>query len=139
MPFITDAVLKTHVAAVLKFDESTLPAYWNNLIASANESAYLDIRGALIQRGYLANQVDVWPRGAEFNRDLGVFWALVKGAGLHNYDDKFIKLLDRREELKDVLVEGIDAVVQTPQGSPAAVGYGNASTTNDRFNLDQKW
>ncbi|MCX7664395.1 MAG: hypothetical protein N2112_02490 [Gemmataceae bacterium] len=134
--FLTDAELKTSLAATLKVDESSLAAYWDTLITECNQAAYLDVRGGIIQRGFSSAQADAWDRGKEFQRDIGLYWLLVKGAGLHEYDQKFIMLLDRREELKSVLIELAGGANQTPAGDPSTSIFNRLDTTNDRWTLE---
>jgi hypothetical protein len=79
--------------------------------------------------------VDAWDRGSEFETDIGLYWCLVKGAGLHGYDSTYIKLLDRRKELETVLLLDGSSLLETSTetGTP---GYGNLDDTNDQFRRD---
>lgn len=133
--FITDLELKTSLAATLKVLVSDLPAYWDVLIPECNESAYYCIRGILLQRGFLVSQIDNWDRGREYQIDLGLYWLLVKGAGLHEYDDKFILLLDRRKELETVVVESFGNN-QIPAGDPPGAVFNRLNTIGDRWTLE---
>ena len=135
MAFITDATLTTKVAGILKLAEADLPSYWTVIIADANLSAYQDIVGHLLRRGFTKAQIDTWDRGAEFQKDIGLFWCLVKGAGLHGYDDKFIRLLDRRKELDEVFI--IDGSMALEPAGVEQYGSGRLTTDNDQFRLDQ--
>ena len=123
-PFLTDAELTTALVNVLRQTEGTLPPAWGEIIAASNQSAYLDIRGALLSRGFEASQIDQWARGREFNLDIGLYWCLVKGAGLHGYDDRWAERLDRRKELYAVLVELSTGTPQAPTGDPGGVSSG---------------
>jgi hypothetical protein len=134
--FLTDAELKASLAATLKVDSSSLAAYWDTLITECNQAAYLDVRGGIIQRGFTSTQADSWDRGKEFQRDIGLYWLLVKGAGLHEYDQKFVQLLDRRNELKSVLIEVAGGANQTPAGDPSTSIFTPFSTDNDAWTLE---
>lgn len=134
--FLTDAELKTSLAATIKVASGDLPAYWDTLITECNSAAYLDVRGGLIQRGFTAVQADAWDRGKEFQKDIGLYWLLVKGAGLHEYDQKFVMLLDRRKELQTVLVEIAGGATQTPTGDPSTAIFNRLDTTNDRWTME---
>jgi hypothetical protein len=132
MSFVTDSQLKTRIAAQLKQDSSSLPTYWDTIITDARNSAYREIQAALLQRGYTAAQIAAWDRGAEFEIDIGLFWALVKGAGMKGEDIKFIQLLDRRKELAVVDVTNSD-VLQTPEPAATPIGYGALDDSQSTF------
>ncbi len=137
--FITDAQLKTKLASNLKVaDETTLPAGWDGIITDSNSSAYQDIVSHLLNRGFTSVQINQWDRGAEFESDIGLFWCLVKGAGLHGNDPTFINKLDRRAELDTVSVT-IGGEIVLPGGSSGEVGYGRLDTTDDLFTRDSSW
>lgn len=138
MPFLTDAAMKQIVADSLKVEIATLPTVWDRIVTGANATAYLDVRGCLLRRGFEATEIDAWDRGAEFQRDLGLYWSLVRGAGLHGYDDRWVGKLDRRKELEDVLVETSGAP-QAPSFDPTGIEHGNAMTDGDRFTMADKW
>ncbi len=138
MAFITDNDLKTKLAANLKVaDASQLPAGWTQIITDSNAAAYANIVGVLSARGYTGAQIASWDRGAEFNSDLGLFWCLVKGAGLHGNDATFIDKLDRRKELEDVAIMNGGVLVTPDTGG--AVGYGQFDTTDDAFTRKTTW
>lgn len=133
--YITDAELKTALAPVLrKASVHDLNPLWDGIVPDANEAAYNEIIGRLTNRGYSVAQIDQWARRYEFNRDIGLFWCLVKGAGLDGYDDKWIDRLDRREELDEVTIV-IDDEVADIADTTAAIGHGPLSTTDDIFVL----
>ena len=134
--FLTVDQMKQAIADTLKVDLSALEAYWTNLATECNRSGYLDVRGALLKRGFLAAQVDAWDRGAEFQRDIGLYWAFVRGVGLHNYDQSFIDKLDRRKELETVMVEIDGGATQLPSGTPAQIGGGVMTTIYDTWTRD---
>ena len=77
MSFITSGQLKTRVANALKVDENDLPGNWDQTIEDAATDAYREIVGKLMARGFTQAQIDAWDRGAEFQRDIGLFWNLV--------------------------------------------------------------
>ena len=131
--FLTDAHIRASVVAALKVSAGDLPDYWDQLINESHTAAYQEIVGALIGRGFTQAQIDAWSRGAEFEKDLALFWALTKGGGLHNYDDRFPKSLDRRKDLLTVQVYS-GGVWVTPGEDPGTVGSGAISTSDDLFN-----
>lgn len=140
--FLTDAQLQTQLEAVLQVAPGSLSAgdagHWLTIITAANASAYSDLQGTLLGRGLSATQVDTWGRGAEFQRDIGIFWCLVKGAAGHNYDDKFVKALDRRADLKTVALLDSDGDPLVPPDPPleGQVARGEIVTSADLFRFD---
>ncbi len=134
--FITDAQLTTALEACLKVTAGALASTtWPAIVTASNLSAYQEIVGALTERGYTLTQIATWDRGGEFETDIGLFWCLTKGAGLHGNDPTFIFKLDRRAELKDVpvLLAGLEAAPGT------VVGFGVLDTTCDRFTKHTHW
>lgn len=127
--FLTDPDVRQSVAGLLKQDAATLAGYWDRLIQECHASAYYDVRGALLQRGFTVAQVDGWDRGAEFERDLTLYWCMVRG-GLHVHAISAEQLdrLDRRKELETVLVETA-AAPQPPAHDPGRITHGVLATT----------
>ena len=124
--FVTDAQLLKRIEAMLKVGEGATAfnaPFWSGLATDSNAAAFNAIRRIMAGRGYIASQLALWDDGAEFEMDIGLFWAFTKGAGLHDYTDKWIKPLDRRKELLDVVFT-IGGVFQSPLGPPLAFGFG---------------
>lgn len=135
MPFITDDALKTRLAAVLKqSDPGDLADVWDGIISDANAAAYNSIVAHLAARGYTLAQIAAWDRRDEFNMDLGLYWALVKGAGIQAYDDRWVEKLNRLKELDEAIItidgELVSAVMQT------RIGHGRLATSDDEFVVD---
>lgn len=101
--FLTDGQLTTELQNMLQQPDGFTAAYWPTLITSANLAAYQDIVARLAARGYSPAQIAAWDRGAEFQKDIGIYWALLRGAGLSKdaYDVAKLKPFDRRLELWD--------------------------------------
>jgi hypothetical protein len=140
MPFPIDEDEMTAIlASSLKTtpDKITATGVWEKTIVDSIDAAYQDIVGALTERGYTSSQIAAWDRAEEYNRDLGLFWCLVKGAGLHGNDPTFINKLDRRKELESVAIL-IDGVMVTAAGV-GEVGYGVLDTIGDQFTKDMEW
>ncbi len=135
--FLTDDQCLQSVADMLKTAKASLPAYWSSVVSEAHAGAYNEIVGRLLRRGFTLAQITAWDRGAEFERQLTLFWALTNGGGLNSYDDKFIKTFDRRKDLDDVQFS-IANVFINPVASdgPGQVGIGSEDTSNDLFSLD---
>ena len=132
--FVTDTELKARVASLMSVAPSGLAAKWDMIVRDSNRAAYNEIVGVLSGRGYTAAQIAAWVRGEEFEADIGLYWALVKGGGLEGYSDTFINKLDRREELAEVDVV-VDGVVVDPD-SEGDIGFGDFDTTGDLFVAD---
>jgi hypothetical protein len=119
LPWITDDDLKTRVLSLLGKTEFETSGVYETVITDANRQAYRDILFALTSRGYSVAQVEAWDAKQEFNVSLGLFWALTMLGAAKNFDDRFIKALDRREELTDprrVIRITSGGVTVTPSG-----------------------
>ena len=133
MAFTSAPILKDRLAGLIKTDDGKLQDFWDGIISDSNRAAYAEIVRRLVGRGYTLAQVVQWDDGAEFETDIGLFWCLTKGGALHNYDDKFIAKLDRREELDDVLFL-IGGVAVDPAGSTGdVVGHGYLDDSDSIF------
>lgn len=138
MAFTTDAAIKTDVAAALKLASSSdLPAWWDTVIPRAHTAAYQEIIGALLARGFTKTQADTWDRGEEFERHLSLYFAFTSPQGYGSFDLNAVKLWDRREELKSVLIYDAGTWI-TPGESPGTVGTGRIDADAGIFNpIDQ--
>jgi hypothetical protein len=132
VPFLTDPDCLQAVADLLKADVPSLPSYWPGVVAAAHVSAFQEIQGRLIARGYTPAQVLQWDRGPELEKSLTIFWALTNGGGLSGYDDKFIRMYDRRKEL-DTVVVALNGVWTRPGDTPGQVSTGAFDTSGDLF------
>src|SRR5947209_1868334 len=92
------SIIQDRLAGILKAaDWPTLIAaapYWTNIAADSQKAAYYEIQARLLPRGYSLADVTSWDRGAEFERDIALYWCLIKGAGLHDFEDKAVAKLD---------------------------------------------
>lgn len=130
--FLDPKDFRQATADTLKVNVAELGEYWDRLCEQAQQSAFRDIRGALITRGFTAAQVDTWDRGEEFERDIGLYWVLIRGAGVQRlYSSEDIAKLDRREELKTTLVEIASGAPQDPAAVPAKISGGQFVTEID--------
>lgn len=103
--FNTLATLRKALLNVLQIaNEADLPEqYGETIIEDSRRAANSEIYAALLGRGYSAAQIEDWDRGIEFERDLTLFWCLVKGGAL-SIEDARMRALDRRKELAEVAV-----------------------------------
>lgn len=124
MAAITAAELLTALSDRLKSTSAIeLPAYWaGTIVPQAVTAGYQDVLGALLARGFSKAQVDAWDRLGEFHLSQALYWALVNGgATLDQAHPDALKALDRREDLKSVLVFANGVWVQPPAGNPGLV------------------
>ena len=101
--FNTDVQIRRALLGVLqlKNDEDLPEQYGETIIKDSLRSANQEIYAKLLDRGYSAAQIEDWDRGVEFERDLALFWCLVKGGAL-SIEDTRMRALDRRKELDEV-------------------------------------
>lgn len=132
--FVTDAVVLGRVSDLLGVNVSNLPPKWQTLVQNSNTSAYQEILGRLITRGYTPAQINAWDRGAEFQTDLALFWTLTKGGGLANYSDVFLKALDRRKDL-DTVILFVGQQWKATGDTPGTIGSGALDGSRDRFGV----
>jgi hypothetical protein len=116
------------VASLLGLDSSSLPAKVELTITDSLEAASNEVHSALRSRGLTQEQAAAWTRWPEFERDIALYWTLVKHGALHSYSAEFIDKLNRVEELKTV--ELLD-----PDGNSlsAEVGHGRMRNKTDVF------
>lgn len=136
--FITDADLKQAVADTLSKSLTDLPEKWDRIVTRANKDAYNDIISILLGRGYSQSQIDAWDRGESIQTLQGLYWAFVHGAGLHNYDDRWVNKFDQRAYLKDPALLIDDGGVPSSAGEGVAMS-GLLDTEDDRFKIDDRW
>jgi hypothetical protein len=119
------------VADALKKSLSDLESYWASIAARANVSAYQEVLGSLLARGFTLAQADAWDRLLEFVSDQMLFFSLVRGGVLEAFSSEYLKLIDRREELKtvQVFVSGVYVNPDAGSSGPGQVGQGTAVGT----------
>ena len=112
--FIDDPTLNTALQD-LRASNDHLKAYWNSIVTAANAKAYLTILTALQNRGWRYDVVNQWDRGVEFQRSIGIWYAIQEVASLapDKYSHVALTALDRREELKTTNLT-INGVWQDP-------------------------
>lgn len=133
--FLTNAQLKSKVAAALKQTPAGLDSYWDDIIRDANVAAYQDIVGGMLARGFTKAQIDDWDRGAEFQGLIGTFHALTIGGALDSFSDAQINKMDRRGDLKtvQVFISGEWVKPTNTASGPGMCGSGSFATDTDTF------
>src|SRR5438552_863679 len=121
--FLHDSDIRPSLAAILKQDPAALPAYWDTILTDAHNKAYNEILRRLLARGFSIDQAKTWDAGAEFEKDMTLWWTLNNGGALNPAEDKWIMKLDRRKELDDVDVL-IGGALVVPVTGRQGVGFG---------------
>ena len=132
-PYLTHDELKQRVAGVLQKDVATLDPRWDGHVANGLDFGWQEIADRLSARGFTEGQIDSWDRRVEFNETLGIFRALTLGAMLTSFDDRYIKMFDRRGDLDKLQVIRIGGVATAP--SPPTAGnlaYGVGTLAADK-------
>ncbi len=133
--FLTPGQLQNNLAGRLKTSMDAMPAYWAGFIVECQQWAYGEIVSRLAARGFTSAQIVDWDRGAEFERCLTLYWALVNGDVVGGTGDlKALSLLDRRLEL-DTVFFTINGKGQAPENTEgvAIVSVGPMDTSEDVF------
>lgn len=134
MSFNTSAQITTKLADVQHVSEANLTTgATSTIIADSLNAAYQEIVSRLAYRGFSQSQIDAWDRGAEFERDIALFWCLVKLGGLENADDKFIERLDRRDEIDEAIITTGGTVVEPDDEDGGPIGFGALDTSQSEF------
>lgn len=131
-PWYPASDLEGDVRQILK--EDTLEDYWPPLCAKAAETAYADLAGVLLGKGYTIAQLDQWDFRRAYSRQQALFWLYTESSLGIGYDDKEINKLDRRKELTEsatILING--AAVGYGSDSAGGVGGGVIAETNYRI------
>jgi len=132
--FITDTELTVIVADRLKMSTNQLPPYYTStILPRASTAAWQEIQGRLLARGFTLAQIEAWDRGAEFQGDLGTWYAIVSSGFYAGFDKETLKLMDRREELDTVQVF-TDGVWKRPDDTQGGATQGAPITTGNIFN-----
>lgn len=138
--FVNDQEIMDQVRATLSIDNLDDASGWPRTCKAANRTAYGTILRALMRRGYSQAQVDSWDGGIEYQTDIALWYAIVRGGLAKDYDPKYLSLFDRRAELATAMVTagGVLLIPATP-----ATSSGQLTTTTDLFSLGdddmQEW
>ncbi len=136
MAYSTDDEVLDDAAATLKTQRSNLPAWWAVVVTRVRTSAYQEIYGRLLNRGFTPAQIIAWDRGNEFERSIALFFAYSTPQGIGVFDKEAVSTFDRRKELHTVLVSNGGEWV-TPGSTPGNVTGGSFKETADGiFNPD---
>jgi hypothetical protein len=125
-PWITTDDLTLALSFSLKIPVVSInaSAFWPGIIAESIQTASDIITSKLLGRGYLDSQIDTWDRRVEFNKDLGRYWAFIRGNAANTYNDALIKAFDRTKEL-DIVAVMSNGILLLPLGGDAGPGVPN--------------
>jgi hypothetical protein len=136
MSFIIDADALVAVADALKLTGTAeMPAYWNRIVPRANAWAYGQIKQALVRRGHSTDDIDRWDEGPAYQMDLMLWRALTEGGALEGFDERWVQMLDRREELKEVILI-VGEEWEQPEDLAGQSRTGPYDTSGDQFVAD---
>jgi len=137
---VTLSQLKTSIAAyVLKGESGDLITAWTEIATDALDMAYAEIRSILVNRGYTTTQVDAWDDLDAFWKRQAVYLAMAAGAGLHNYDDRFIEKLKPDLKFLETAQISINGEQATPDDeSEGMVLRGDLDTEEDTYTKDME-
>jgi hypothetical protein len=133
--FITEDELTDQVQATLQLAEIDPAGGWPRTVQAANRAAYGTILRALMRRGFSLEQADQWDDGREFQTDIGLWFAILRGGLSKDYDPKYLEMFDRRPELATATIT-INGVIVTP--AVTASSSGALDTTSDLFSLSDE-
>lgn len=124
--FNTAAQITTALTKVLKMaSESDLAPYYTDeggLIDQSLAAANAEVVGRLLARGFrYAEDVLLWDRAAELEKDICLYWCLLRGGAYGSVDPLALKSLDRRAELDTILVTVNNVWVQPASGQPGTI------------------
>lgn len=132
--YIDAATLKAKLLARLGLDSFRDNTFWDSIVADALVAAANDIRQAFV--GFDSDVLVQWDRGAEYQTDIGLYWAFVHGGLSKDYPSEFILLLNRRGELAGMELT-IDGEVQVvPDDALTGGASGCLDTSHDVFQMD---
>ena len=140
MAFLTNAELKTSLSKLLQVGEATMESYWDAIISDANTTAQKEIKSRLIKMGYTPANAEGWDRASEFNRDIGLYWCLVKGAVLSPtpLNQQELSRLNRSSQIDDETITVGDVEVE-PTAGEGRITRGALLDTNDTIKAITAW
>jgi hypothetical protein len=120
--YLTDTEFRQACADALFIDVDRLTDKQVRIADRSHREAYGQIVGALQGRStgkFLSRAaIDAWPRGKEYERDIGLFWWFTHTGLGQPFDQQAIARLDRRKEL--LTVSDVDPLSEDTGG----VGHG---------------
>jgi hypothetical protein len=137
--FLSDDELATRADAIFRTGDAVEPAAWQtSAVTDANASAWGAIVSGLTARGYTLEEILMWVEGPAFQGDLGEYFLSLRAkldVGQSTRDFGTVKALDRREELKTLLIVTAAGVLVVPTALPrsSAVGHGEIKNTGSRL------
>lgn len=140
-PWVTYDEMLRAVATLRHVNPGDICDPWPEAIREGNQAAADDIAQILMSRGYTAEQVNAWDQRKTYNRDVGLFWTIVKVGALEDFNDTQINKLDRRKELQTLLllINGEPVTPGTTAGAGAGIRGGRLDTSSWRFDMNTRF
>lgn len=136
---MTNAELKTAVAATMQVEEASLNDTWDSICVKAVARAKQQLRTIFGQLGYSWTILDVSDEVTNYHPAASLYWAFVFGAGLHNYEDRWIEKLNPKTELKAVSILHDDDGTELNQDKTENIVYaGSLDWSEMDFNPDTR-
>jgi uncharacterized protein YciU (UPF0263 family) len=136
-PYHSDLEIQQALADELTLANGTAALTAANLriVLEARDWAYNELLTAAAARNLTVQQLDTFKRRREYERAIGLFWAIDKGQFDADIKTELLFKLDRRAELYDPARPWTDelGVPLEPDTDTAVsmIGFGTLSTTND--------
>lgn len=140
-PWMTHAELKQVLANTLSKDVNDLDARWDEFVALGLIDSTADITGTLLGKGFDISQVDAWDNRLTYARDIGLYFTLLKGSMLAEYDQTALDKLDRRKMLEDASSIMINGKIVSPADTDTGAGASGGVIDDScyRFNMNTKF
>lgn len=133
-PLTSDNLRRAFAQRLLKkVDDTSIPAWWDEIIDDALGDAYNVVLERLQIRGYTIAQIDAWPRCADFVRRIALCQIFNEGQGIHAFDDKITAkaYCNAEEQLDSVMVTTPSGPLAIPD--PAGLAESGSLTWNEQL------
>jgi hypothetical protein len=134
-PWIADADLLAAISQGIKkplTGEGGLRDYWTPIATRCVNRGYMDVRNALVAKGFTLAQLDAWDDRVQYNLDQSLYWAYIEGGGPADQSERDIKELNRAKQINATdqqFAIMINGAMVTPGGTGEAGGVGTGRLT----------
>jgi hypothetical protein len=143
-PYHSDLEIQQALADELTLANGTAALTAANLriVLEARDWAYNELLTAAAARNLTVQQLDTFKRRREYERAIGLFWAIDKGQFDADIKTELLFKLDRRAELYDPAKPWTDelgtVLEPIPPAAVSVIGFGRLSTTDDPFHWNER-
>lgn len=134
-PYTDDAEMRPLLKATLQRLNLPTTSTYDTLLPKGIVWAYRDIADILLGRGYTIAQIDAWDSAKTYNQQLALYWTIILGGVTHDYDEDYLNQLDRREDLKTVVIAAGNVV---PDDETTGTTVGKIEGEGDVFSMDSE-